>query len=332
MKTGFGFTSGLIKRIVLIAGISLLSVISIFAESKIISVSMIPANPSYGDLAVITVRLCASEWQATALALAVSTFNTPQAPGSGGQVFLVDINGIDVKDVTFPSGGALGMIYTSLGARTNDCNDCGASPGVSMTMTYTVHIPTADYFTSCNPTNLYIHVGARNSNMQTSDWLTLSAGCQGMITLPIAVPPANFKINKRYEGVLQSTGDQVLFAVDYEYGGSGAFTITDPIPGGGLFSVVSYGPTNSGAVTVTGPAIGATSGTYSWTFPSRAALAGAQTGTVWMLLKYNGAAPAAGTTYTNTATGVQGGTNRTAAASIVAGMPAISIQKNASAG
>src|ERR1035437_8193500 len=332
MKVRFGLIADFFRIAVITGVISFFPVISIFADGKIISVTMIPANPGYGDLAVITVKLCASEYQQPAIALAVSTYNTLQAPGSGGQVFLVDVNGIDVKDVTFPSGGALGLTYTAVGIRTNDCNDCGAAPGVSMTLTYTVHIPTADYFTSCNPTNLYIHVGERNSNMQTSDWPTLNAACQGMITIPIGIPASNFSITKRFEGVLQATGDQVLFAVDYSYGGNGVFTITDPILVGGQFSLVSYGPTNSaGVVTVSAPLLGATSGTFSWTFPSRGGVAGAQTGTVWMLLKYNGATPVAGTAYTDTASGVQGAANQDSSATITAGMPAISIQKNAAA-
>src|ERR1035437_6414836 len=118
-------------------------------------------------------------------------------------------------------------------------------------------------------------------------------------------PPPSNSITKRFEGTLAAVGDEVLFAIDYSYGGSGAFSITDPIPGGGDFTVVSYGPTSIPGGIVSGISAGATAGTASWTFPSRAALAGMQSGTVWMILKLN--TYTAGKLYTNTATATQPG-------------------------
>ena len=73
MKTEPSSTAGFIKVVLMAAIISMVSFISIFADGKITSVSINPPNPTYGDLAVVTVKLCASEWQAVALAMAIST-------------------------------------------------------------------------------------------------------------------------------------------------------------------------------------------------------------------------------------------------------------------
>jgi len=296
-----------------------------YAEPKIVSVSINPTNPGYGDLVMVTVVSCDTQWQTPSLAIAASVFSTPQAVGSGGQVFLVDVNGIDRKDVTFGSSAQLGMTFT---ANTNppDCTECSGGSGVLSTRVFTLHMPTADYYTVCNPTNLYIIVGMRNSYMGTGDWTTLSSCQIGTVTIPIPIPTPYHSIAKRVEGTLQAANDLVLFSVDYKYAGTGTFTITDPIPGGGNFTVVAYGPTNIPGGSVSGISVGATSGTATWTFPSRGSLAGEQSGTVWMLLRYTGGTPPAGTTYTNTAS-VTRGTTTSSSASITVGQPAITIQK-----
>ena len=67
--------------------------------TKITSVSILPTNPGYGDLVQVTVNLCAATYDDPFIAIAFSTTSTPQAPGAGGQVFVVDVNGIDRKDV-----------------------------------------------------------------------------------------------------------------------------------------------------------------------------------------------------------------------------------------
>ncbi len=296
-----------------------------YSEPRIVSVSINPANPGYGDLVIVTVVTCDTQWQTPSLAIAASVFSTPQAPGSGGQVFLVDVNGIDRKDVTFGSSAQLGMTFT---ANTNppDCTECSGGSGVLSTRVFTLHMPTADYYTVCNPTNLYIIVGTRNSYMGTGDWTTLPSCQLGTVTIPIPIPSPYHSIAKRVEGTLQAANDLVLFSVDYKYAGTGTFTITDPIPGGGNFTVVAYGPTNIPGGSVSGISVGATSGTATWTFPSRGSLAGEQSGTVWMLLRYTAGTPPAGTTYTNTAS-VTRGTTTSSSASITAGQPAITIQK-----
>ena len=315
------------KKINLIYIILILSIFfqSLYAEPRIVSVSINPPNPGYGDLVIVTVVSCDTQWQTPSMAIAASVFNTPQAPGSGGQVFLVDVNGIDRKDVTFGSSAQLGMTFT---ANTNppDCTECSGGSGVLSTRVFTLHMPTADYYTTCNPANLYIIAGMRNSYMGTGDWTTLPACQLGIVTIPIPIPTPYHSIAKRVEGTLQAANDLVLFSVDYKYAGTGTFTITDPIPGGGNFTVVAYGPVNIPGGSVSGISVGATSGTATWTFPSRGSLAGEQSGTVWMLLRYTGGTPPAGTTYTNTAS-VTRGTTTTSSASITAGQPAITIQK-----
>ena len=74
------------------------------------SISYIPANPTYGDLVRVTVQLCEQTYGDPRLAVAISTQATKQTAGAGGQIFVVDANGVDRKDVTFTNGGTdLGM-------------------------------------------------------------------------------------------------------------------------------------------------------------------------------------------------------------------------------
>jgi uncharacterized repeat protein (TIGR01451 family) len=309
------------------------------AGSRIISVILNPPNPGYGDLVQITVNLCSSVYSDPNLAIAVSTQNSPQTAGAGGQVFVVDTNGVDRRDIAFPSGSsALGMDEGMTGgpAPAGQCRDCGGADGWPQTYTYTVHMPSADYFSGvCNPTGLYVIVGMENFVLLAGDWSGLAAGCGGTKTylstaIPIVIPPSSNNITKRYEGSLTAAGDEVLYAVDYSYGGSGTFSITDPVSGGGDFTVVAYGPAGIPAGSVTGPAIGSTAGTYVWNFPSRGATAGMQSGTVWMLLKLN--SYTASKVYTDTATTSQAGVAvHTSSASVASGAPAISISKTESA-
>jgi hypothetical protein len=302
-------------------------------NSKITGVSIIPTNPGYGDLVQITINMCASNYDSPYLSVAISTQSTPQAVGAGGQVFVVDGLGIDRKDVTFSDANAqyVGRAMTPINEpypyTTLTCLDCAGNAGLPVTYVYTFHMPTADYFSSvCNPTSLYVIVGQRNSNMGKSDWASLVAGCAGSdagyvsVAIPIPIPAASNSITKRYEGSLTAVGDEVLFAIDYSYGGPGTFTITDPVPSSD-FTVVSYGPTNIPGGSVTAPGTSAV-----WTFPSRGSAAGMQSGTVWMLLKLN--TYTLGKIYTNTATTSQAGVAvHTSSASVTAGAPAISIQK-----
>ncbi|MBP7792379.1 MAG: hypothetical protein KA120_04890, partial [Candidatus Goldbacteria bacterium] len=318
------------KKGVLILIFTLLNIFFLFmssyAEPKIVSISINPTNPGYGDLVVVTIVSCDTQWQTPSLAIAASVFSTPQAPGSAGQVFLVDKDGIDRKDVTFGSNAPLGMTFTA-NSNPPDCTECSGGSGVLSTRVFTLHMPTADYYTVCNPSNLYIIAGIKNSYMATGDWTTLSSCQVGTVTIPIPIPTPYHRIAKRVEGTLQAANDLVLFSVDYTYAGTGTFTITDPIPGGGNFTVVAYGPTNIPSGSVSGISVGATSGTATWTFPSRdSPLAGEQSGTVWLLLRYTGGTPPAGTTYTNTAS-VTRGTTTSSSASITVGQPAITIQK-----
>ena len=309
------------------------------SASKITSVSIVPTNPGYGDLVQVTVNLCASNNDTPFLSAAISTQPAPEAVGTAGQVFVVDGYGIDRKDVTFADPTQVGLMQTPINEPypyTNlTCLDCAVAAGLPLSYVFTVHMPTADYFSSvCNPTSFYLIVGQRGNNLGASDWSNLAPGCtspdQGYVSvpIPIVVPPASNSITNRYEGSLAAAGDEILFSMDYSYGGPGAFSITDPVPGGTDFTVVSYGPTSIPGGSVTAPVAG---GTGVWNFPDRAGMAGMQTGTVWMLLKSN-TLSATGTIYTNTATATQPGvTTAMASAAVTVGAPAISILKTESA-
>jgi hypothetical protein len=324
------------SAIILLLALLFLPAMLFANPTKITSISIVPANPTYGDLVQITVNLCEMTYGQPNIAIAISTQGTPQTVGAGGQVFVVDANGVDRKDVAFPNGGsALGLSLGSTGgpAIPGQCQDCGGADGFPVQEVYTVHMPTADYFANvCNPTSFYVIVGSNDYSFNAGQWSSLVACGGGSATylaasIPVTIPPPSNSITKRYEGSLTTAGDEVLYAVDYSYGGSGAFSITDPVPGGGDFTVAAYGPTgipNGGSVS--GPAIGATSGTYVWNFPARGSTAGMQSGTIWMLLKLNNYT--LNKVYTNTATTAQAGVAvHTSSASVTSGVPAISISK-----
>jgi hypothetical protein len=324
MKKSWGRKGILFPKIPLLI-IFLFALLSpVFATPRIVSVSMVPANPNFGDYVQITVQMCGSIYNSNEMAIAISAFSTVQPPGTGGQVFVVDINGSDRKDVNM--AGDMGYVMQPSGGTADGCTDCsGDAPNTHLTtQVFNVHIPTADYFSGCNLTSLYIQVGTKDSYLGPSDWSALPA-CQ-ITTVPFSIPimTSQFQITKREEGILQSPGDLVLFSVDYTYANGSGFTITDPMPAG--FTLVSYGPTTipgSGG-SVTGGTVGMTSGTITWTFPSRAGMSGNSSGTVWMLLRMTGTPTG---TYTNTATGNMGSLNQTSSASVTTGQAAINITK-----
>lgn len=314
------------------------SILCAGSGTKITSVSMVPTNPGYGDLVQITVNTCSKTYDTPYLAIAISTQSSPQTVGTGGQVFVVDSNGIDKKDVSLSSTTSLGYAETAVtGATAGQCTDCGGANGVLQTYVFTVTMPAAGYFSNvCNPTSLYVVVGIKGFGMILSDWTALANDCSTddasyySAVIPISVPAPAFSITGRYEGTVKYSDDYVLFAADYSYGGSGVFTITDAIPGTGEFKVVSYGPTNILSGSVAGPAAGSTGGTYTWTFPSRTSVSGTQTGMVWMLLEDTSAT--AGNVYTNTVTAAQvGNGTKISTTSITIGAPALSIKASESA-
>ena len=312
---------------------------SIFAGNPHIeSVSMWPVNPGFGDAVQITVVYCGQLYQDHYLDVAISSLAArDNADVSGiGQIFVVSRAGIDVptSQPALSPGGQIGYLaQTQPGAVTVDCATCGSGSddGKRFTKVYNVHVPPAAYYPGCNVSNLYLHVGMKDNNIGAGEWQSLVA-CQTnpvAISWPIGTESKNFTMSKRVEGVLQATNDMVLYSVDYEYW-NGRLLLTDSIPGGGNFTLVSWGPQSATGAIISGPAIGSTSGTFSWNLRDRTALPGRASGTVWMLLRMNNNV-AAGTVFSNNASGAMTGvTGQTAGASIVVGQAAASITLNQS--
>src|ERR1035437_1387969 len=325
-------------RVGLFTVISLLLFSFSYADPNILSVTMIPPNPSFGDVVSISVSMCVGVNNTTYMDIAVSSFATRQTPGSGGQVFVVYGNNkpvppiIDIPLVNMPT--EMGALFADIGGLTN-CADCGGgNQSKVVVQTYTVHIPKAEDFTGCNISALYLHVAAKYSNLNASDWMGLPLCSSNIITLPISAPPTSFNIAKRYEGVLQVAGDKILYSVDYNYANGSGFQIIDSIPGGGNLQLLSAGPMSipgPPAGTVTGPAVGAFSGTFTWTFPPRINAPGRADGTVWMLLQMV-TTPSGPPSYPNTATAkMDGMTDQTSTVAATVGQPAINIYKDQSA-
>ena len=306
------------------AFIMILPILVMADDPKIVSVSMIPANPQFGDYVQITVTMCCPNYNTSQMMIAFSTFNTIQPTGTGGQVFVVDATGVDVKNVNETNSGATSYQFAAAnGLNNGNCTDCGGgTTSTLITQVFNVHVPNASYFASCNPTSLYLVVGAKSSYMGAGDWAALPATCQTSFTsFPIVAPPKAFQITKSYQGELQQAGDEVLFSIAYNYANGAGFQISDPIPAG--FTVLSYGPTVIPGGSVT------TGGTYTWKFPDRTSQAGVGSGTVWVLCQVTGTPSGS---YTNTATGSWAGANpQTSSVTVTTGQAAISITKNESA-
>jgi hypothetical protein len=176
-------------------------------QPAILAVSMNPPNPSYGDVVVVSVTMCASIYNNTFFDLAVSSYPTRQIPGTGGQVFLVsgtNTNGVAYVDTPFVnvpnSFGASFQPQPPNGTLAN-CTDCGGDANsATVNKTYTLHIPPASYFTTCNISKLYLQIGARYSNINSGDWvgITSMTGCSTSgyaLSWPIPVPPKSFNIS-----------------------------------------------------------------------------------------------------------------------------------------
>jgi uncharacterized repeat protein (TIGR01451 family) len=313
---------------------------SAFADASVISVTMNPPNPAFGDLVQVTVNYCAQTNSSEYIAIAISSAATKQnADLSGvGQVFVVSERGIDVatsQPATTP-GGAIGWLANANpGGGASNCSDCNSTAGKLFTQVYNVHVPPAASFPGCSITNLHLYVGMRDNNMNSGDWAGRPAcSCEPVpITWPIGTITQNFSISKRTEGEVQFQDDLVLFSIDYEYW-NGPFKITDIVPGGGDLALVAYGPTVINGVPALGPLPnpGATTGNFTWTMQDRTGMPGTASGTVWMLYKELKNPPTAGTQYTNNATGTMspGPGSKTASATNIVGQAAITITKDQS--
>jgi uncharacterized repeat protein (TIGR01451 family) len=324
----------MLKRVLIMISL-LLSFSLLYADPKVISVIMNPTNPGFGDVVNITVTYCSQLYNAAEIAIDVSSVSTKQSADlSGvGQVFVVSRAGVDVatSQPALTQGGEMGWVANpNPNGGTSNCTDCASQNGSLHTNVYQVHIPPATYFPGCNVTQLYLQVGMKDNNMSTSDWASRPA-CSSepsTISWPIPTIPKGFISSKMTEGVLQQQNDLVLFSVDYTYY-NGNLTITDPLPGGGDLSLVSWGPQTIPGGSTSGQPVGATSGTITWNLPDKSGQPGETTGTVWMLMKINVATPVMGKTYTNTATVSQSGSaSQLPSASTTVGQAAISLTKS----
>jgi uncharacterized repeat protein (TIGR01451 family) len=298
---------------------------------------MVPPSPNFGQVVTVTLEFCGNQ-QPSELAIAISSYSTRQTAGTGGQVFVVSSAGTDVPTVIFPSDPISITAFSGSGSGPYNCQDCSNdSNSVRVTRQYVFRIPPMTYFPGCDVTRLYLHVGMKDDGggIYRSEWQGFGACETGQsVGLPLSwdipVPPATFTMRKRAEGVVQLTNDLVLFSIDYEYG-NGRPTITDVLPGAGQLTLVSYGPNPMGAGgSVTGPPIGSTSGTITWTLPDRTGAHGIASGTVWILMRAN-TNIGAGTNIGNTANGTMGSINRSSTANIIAGQAAITVTKIQSA-
>ena len=261
-----------------------------FANPKVISVSMVPSNPVFGDLVQITVNYCSQNYNSAMIDIAISSQNTKTSAelSGNGQVFVVSILGVDVaSSQPALNGGQIGWPANANpnGPNTGNCTDCnGNAQSTLRTRTYSVHIPPASYFPGCNVTKLYLYVGMKDNSLAAGEW-TGSSVCAtdpAALSWNIGTITKNFTISKRTEGVVQAKDDLVLFSVDYEYW-NGPFTITDivPPPAGDL-TLVSYGPS-----VINGVASTYAAGTFTWKMQDRTGMPGTASGTVWMLYKVN---------------------------------------------
>ncbi len=301
---------------------------------QVVSVNIAPANPGWGQQFILTLQMCLDEYNTNELLVAVSTSSTFQPANTGGQIFLVSKDGINIPD-TNPNnasgGNDFGYVLAAPPSYGN-CNDCGGSGNQAglATESYNLTMPSAQQMgTACGATTLNLLIGGDSSYFGSSNWAALtngacsSSGSGTVLSWSLPTPPANsVTLDKRVEGVLQSVGDLVLFSIDYTYG-NGPLTITDSLPGGGSLALVSVGPSSITSGSVTTPGVGATSGTVTWTFPNSTYT---KTGTVWILMRMT-TAMASGTSVPNTANATSGSTNDSASATLIVGQAAISVQK-----
>ncbi len=270
----------------------------LFADAKITNLTMVPANPNFGDSVTLDFDYCSSNSSGN-LVIAVSTFPGLHPAQTVGQVFVVSSAGLNVPTVDPPVGGQ-GIGYTIAQPVGPACTDCGNNAGTSKHYTMSVNIPNANMFPGCGNTSLHLFVGERDYYLGGSDWAGLNGCTLNSLAWTIGTPVKQFSIHKRSEGVVTALDDLILYSIDFSYG-NGQLTISDPLPSGNVIEIVSVGPTLlAGGV---GP--GAQAGTITWTLPDKTGQPGISSGTVWFLAKLKIAT--AGLNITNTATGSMAG-------------------------
>jgi len=325
------------KKILIITGLIVFLPILIIAQPTILSVTMNPPNPGFGQQFTLTLTYCGQLYNSHTLAVAISTKNYFQnAQLSGvGQIFVLTSRGVDVPFASANGGEQIGYTaQTNPNGGVSDCTTCdGNSQARKFTKQYVLTVPPENMFPGCNNTQLYLLLGMKDSNMGESEWAGLTGGdCGSQDTYispgwTIPIPSPTYTLVKRVEGVLQDVGDLVLFSIDYTYG-NGPLTITDAIPNppSGQFQLVAVGPLGMWS----GPSIGCTTpgcGTITWTLPDRTGKPGYASGTVWFLLKMTQAIPN-GTAINNTVQGNMSGNIKSHSTSLTVGQAAITLEKS----
>ena len=333
------------KKLIAVIFLILIST-SLFASAggKVISVSMNPPNPNFGDLVQITVTYCAQLYNSEFIAVAISSSPAKSSAdlSNNGQIFVVSAAGVDVA-TSLPDGGNPGgpigwMANANPNGGTPTCTDCATQNGKLFTNVYNVHIPPASDFPGCNLSQLYIHAALKDANMNAADWM--AAGDTGAcnsepapVSWTMGTQAKGFTMSKTASGEVQADGDLVLYSINYTYW-NGQLTLTDTIPPspGNDLQLVSFGPAGMSGGTVTGPSIGATSGNFTWQLPDRTGIPGSASGTVWMLYKETQSPPTMGANYANSAQGTMAGApSQNASANCIVGQAAISIATSQSA-
>ena len=212
-----------------------------------------------------------------------------------------------------------------------DCTDCGAKAGWTRTFEYDLTMPSAEEFSGCNTTDLFLHIVLHQNPLNKDGWAKTDA-CH-TLSHPFSIPvsPPYLSIHKSAEGVAQDDGDYVMYSISYRYANGGPVVITDNLPAGNVFRYVKAGP----SMVLTGqPSVGATSGTLTWTLPDKTGQPGYMEGTVWFLVELNGDL-GPGIRIDNTANvsmnSPSGVLNDTSAAAITTGQAAMRLQKSQSA-
>jgi hypothetical protein len=307
-------------------------------DPAISNLVMVPAQPNFGDTVKVDFDVCIEQYMNNAkVAIAVSTFPTFVTANTTGQTFVVYNDGSADRTpgppttTPRPIGNDFGVTLPP-GPQWADVKDClscgstGAPNGWTKHMSYTFKIPDASWYPGCGITQLYLQVGTDQNTLNSDGWINTVPGCGGQtLAWTIGTPPKSFSIHKRVEGVMSDDGDLAVYSIDYQYG-NGKLVITDPLPAGGEYEIVSVGP----ASIASGAGIGATTGTVTWTLPDKSGQPGLTSGTVWVLVKLHKPPATTGEVISNTATGSMAGgpPNQTSSTTLTVGQVTMDIKKS----
>src|SRR5579883_3519530 len=252
-------------------------------------ISVSPANPPPGSSITVTVNYCSQVTGAGGTEFIValnSNAATIQACPTSGQIFLVDMNGVNVND-TNPCGASSGC---DIGHYMGDAASNTITPCSSHSVTWVLTVPNT---VQVGGTYNVVVAAGGYTNLRCSG--TLSNVTSAPITIPLPPPGISAIKSAEMSGTTVNPGDLVLFRIDYNFVNTTNFTITDAVPP--FTTLVSTGPPG----TETGAAPGAAAGSpITW---SLGAATTQMTGEVWMLARVNSGAsgPVSGTIIPNTA-------------------------------